>query len=135
MFIVLGKPKIWVTGATVLLLIGVAAGWPLLSRAGTQHHKSTKDPVLAETSKDCGQCHDGALAHDAFDPRSNHPIGIDYRSRLAQSFGRLNPIESVLRLEDGKVGCVTCHNLDSDLPGKLAISNDGSRLCFTCHNL
>lgn len=116
------------------LMVG-SAGIPSLAESEEPHHQSATDPDIASTTKDCVSCHDGALAQEAYDRRFNHPTGMDYQTRLVQSNGKLKPIDASFPLEDGKVGCLTCHDLNSDLPSKLITGNQGSRLCFTCHNL
>lgn len=131
----------WLTAAIALLLLAATSGSLLGAQEGTAaYHQSATDPVRAETSRECLECHDGSLGQNMLSirlapPRSNHPIGIDYLSRLVESPGRLKPIGSTLRLEAGTVGCVSCHDLASDLPAKLAMSNKGSALCLTCHNI
>lgn len=105
------------------------------------------DPI----SHTCLSCHDGSLGpmesvsvgtweHGAplakFDPSGSHPIGVDYlrafaRRRGLKPIGSLNP---AIKLIDGKVGCSSCHDLFSKLPGRLVMSNSGSRLCLACHD-
>jgi predicted CXXCH cytochrome family protein len=90
--------------------------------------------VSSLISHDCEGCHDGVIAPDI---RLNHPIGIDYRWAQLRSRGKLKDITqlgSSIVLEDGRIGCLSCHSPESNIRGKLAVSNAGSRLCFSCHN-
>ncbi len=104
-------------------------------------------------SRFCLGCHDGTLARNiidsvwgkftgqtpvAFCRDKGHPIEIDYRRAQIASRGLLKDpflIDPATKLENGLVGCTSCHSPDSQLPAKLVMSNGGSRLCFSCHNL
>ncbi|MFQ5872243.1 MAG: cytochrome c3 family protein [Dehalococcoidia bacterium] len=101
--------------------------------AATQEDPHENLGELAD-SHTCLECHDGALAQDVV----SHPIGMDYATSFFQRQGTLKPIgtlPSSIRLEEGRVGCASCHDTASSLPAKLALSNAGSALCFACHNL
>lgn len=144
----------WLMAWMAVFLLVATGGLPLRAQGGTEYHQGASDPYRGETSRVCLECHDGSMARNVLNspfgpsasatpwvfcraesPPFTHPIGIDYLSRLAQSRGRLKPLGSALRLEEGKVGCITCHDLASALPAKLAMHNDRSALCLTCHNL
>ena len=84
-------------------------------------------------SADCQSCHDGVIAPDI---RMTHPIGIDYRWAQLRSRGKLKDISQLdpgIALEDGRIGCLTCHQRESRFQAKLIMSNAGSALCFSCH--
>lgn len=101
----------------------------------------------------CLECHDGTLAPNilnnirgefrgvtpaAFCLEKGHPVAVDYRLAVTASKGRLRDpalIDPAVKLEDGRVGCTSCHDPNSQLRAKLVMSNSGSRLCFSCHNL
>ncbi|MFQ5552175.1 MAG: cytochrome c3 family protein [Thermoplasmata archaeon] len=140
--------------STAVLLLVATEGSPFRAQEESTSQQGVWDSVRGESSRACLECHDGSLAPNVLNfpsgpsgngtpwtfcrldsPGFNHPIGIDYLSRQAQSGGRLKPIGFALRLENGKIGCVTCHDSASSLPAKLAMSNDRSALCLTCHNL
>ncbi len=113
--------------------------------------------IFNQGSRHCLGCHDGTLASNVVSQDLNafsgafqgttasisstdrgHPVGIDYRLAQLKSRGRLrepSSIDPAVKLENGQVGCTTCHDPNSPLRGKLVISNTGSRLCFSCHNL
>ena len=112
----------------------------------------------------CLSCHDGITARDGhtttnfgnpenIDQTSifnfNHPIAFEYTSELGNSKHYLNDPNTTPSglggtiaedlLVDGKVECVTCHNIFFNPKDKrkyevLNKSNNGSGLCLTCHN-
>ena len=100
----------------------------------------------------CLSCHDGTLGsatnikvgtwrHGApFSPanlQGSHPIGVNYRRAMMSRRGGLHPPERLnrkIKLIDGKVGCTSCHDINSREPMLLAISNDGAGLCLECHD-
>ncbi len=110
-----------------------------------------------QDSRLCLGCHDGTLATNILSPDLNailgsfrgetpknfclaqgHPVGIDYRLAQLSSKGRLRDpsmLDPALKLENGQVGCTSCHDPNSEHRAKLVMSNTGSRLCFSCHNL
>lgn len=105
--------------------------------------------TLDESSAACLTCHDGSLArddgtvslaagvwtHDGYEGRNSHPIGVRYRDARGGRHGYrdISELPGVVRLPDGKVECVSCHNPYSSNDKLLVIDNHGSRLCLTCH--
>ena len=66
-----------------------------------------------------------------------HPVGVDYAYAQTTS-ETLKPallLDAALRLENGKVGCVSCHDAFSRLAGQLVVDNRGSALCLSCHRM
>ncbi len=105
---------------------------------------------LGESSAACLTCHDGSLAsdesipdlepgvwhHGGYSGSTSHPLGVDYRDaqrRKRRGYRDMSALPDVIKLPDGKVECVSCHNLYSQNQHLLAISNEGSRLCLICH--
>lgn len=107
-------------------------------------------------SRFCLTCHDGTIGRNIlsqdFSQRGNfqgdtpgdfcvdrgHPVGVDYLPASLKSRGRLKHpslLDPAVKLENGQVGCTSCHDSNSQLRAKLVMSNSGSRLCFSCHNL
>jgi predicted CXXCH cytochrome family protein len=89
----------------------------------------------APSSRYCELCHDGVIASDA---RLKHPIGMDYQLSQLKSRGRLremSQLSDAIQLENGRIGCLSCHKPDSRIQAKLVTSNAGSALCFSCHIL
>ena len=105
---------------------------------------------LDESSATCLTCHDGSLApdegipdlepgvwhHGGYSSTTSHPLGVDYRAAMIhkrRGYREISTLPDVVKLPDGKVECVSCHNLYSHNKHLLSISNEGSRLCLTCH--
>ncbi len=102
-------------------------------------------------SRRCLGCHDGVTAADARnatagdrigdvgDVRRNHPIGVRYphgpiRQREV-AFRPASLLPPEVRLPDGSVSCVSCHNLYSRSRYLLSVPIENSTLCFTCHDI
>ena len=108
---------------------------------------------LGESSRQCLSCHDGSIAgdtgtmnlegkssgiwrHNGYTGSNSHPIGIDYRRayrKNSREITEVSMLPSVITLPEGKVECVSCHNLYSKNESLLTVSNNGSRLCLSCH--
>lgn len=103
-------------------------------------------------SKRCLSCHDGinaseassgAATHGSFgsfaNERLNHPIGIPYPTYQPPGNGTKYRPASLLpreiRLPDGMVSCVSCHNLYARDKHLLTVPIKDSALCLTCHEL
>lgn len=110
--------------------------------------------VLGPASRQCLGCHSGELSGRVVSHKggTEHPVGMDYGA-LAGGNPSLVPASSLnraLRLEDGRVGCVTCHvpydranhrelarkrarmYMDEADP-MLVLDSRGSALCTACH--
>ena len=89
----------------------------------------------------CLGCHDGIAAPDApicterCNYRTSHPIAKDYPPTTSAE--EYTPIESLqgsgMQLIDGKITCISCHDLINQEKYHLFMSNDRSSLCFRCH--
>ncbi len=102
---------------------------------------------LDRDSINCLGCHDGTQASDSGgniadgiwrhggpDIGNSHPVGSLY-SEAARKVS-LRPAEMLpdsIQLPDGRIGCLSCHNMYSQNKYLLAIENVRSRLCLTCH--
>ena len=85
-------------------------------------------------SRFCLGCHDGLLTGQA---RVDHPIEVDYARAQVKSRGALrhaSQLDPAIKLENGRVGCVSCHGRNSTLAAKLVMNNFKSQLCLSCHN-
>lgn len=103
------------------------------------------DPISTE----CLNCHDGinakSVQHRMSDGNANrtksietiigaHPVGMDYdRFSRGRKYVTADRLPADMVLMDGKVTCVTCHNLLGSTSKYLAVDNTSSRLCFSCH--
>lgn len=99
----------------------------------------------------CLGCHDGTIGKDTpvrvgsfrhgVRPEESaqelsHPIGVNYRRAMTRR-GGLHPPEGIderIRLVNGKVGCVSCHDMYSRERKLLTVSNDRAGLCLACHD-
>ncbi len=128
----------------------------------------SKRAVLSDRSaSDCLGCHNGAAAKrisvkdaDApFQTRGfqtvNHPVGMSYDRYAMKDPRGYRPrllLDKNIRLVDGKVSCVSCHRLKSDVSagmwrtamtlnqsaectasGELTVGHSSTDLCVACH--
>ena len=115
-----------------------------LSRGGSS--------LLDSESLYCMACHDGVNAPESAnttawnrgpgargDRHRNHPVGVEYRAQpLHRSSVRLRPtslLPATIRLPNGQVSCVSCHDLYAADPGRLTVPIEESALCFSCHDM
>lgn len=105
---------------------------------------------LDELSIECLLCHDGSIAIDSVVDKPvrageyqhsnniglSHPVGVSHKKATEKYMGAYRKADNLpqeIRLFDGRVGCVSCHNPYSKMSNKLAMSNEGSALCLACH--
>jgi len=102
--------------------------------------------VLADSEADaiaCLSCHDGQIASpiklstirgNFF---CNHPVNRDYPpdDKPADYLPLESVAEAGIRLLNGQVSCISCHNLKNPEKYHLAGSLDKSGLCFLCHKI
>lgn len=101
------------------------------------------------SSYDCLSCHDHSSAKgvgfqiwkhgSSTNPLGNHPIEVTYPAEWSGNTRFALPADiekSGLRLLDGKLACITCHDLRiQNNEYLLAVPLKGSELCFTCHRI
>lgn len=97
--------------------------------------------LLDKYSTECLSCHDGTISKVAqVEVRQgvwqhgigeSHPIGVDYPRSGA--YASVESLPEEIRLFDGKIGCLSCHEIYNKEPHMLVMNNRKSRLCFTCH--
>ncbi len=107
---------------------------------------------LDAESRRCLACHDGVTAHDTRhttagrrgsgyigDSRRSHPVGVGYPSHTPRNYSvPFRPVALLparVRLPEGRVSCVSCHDLYGTGTHHLSVPIEGSALCFTCHQL
>jgi predicted CXXCH cytochrome family protein len=93
------------------------------------------------TADDCLGCHDGFVARNASfctvkcDFRGSHPILKRYPPLGKES--SFVPLEvlaaKAVKLEQGQITCISCHNLHNSSRYHLSIDNAGDKLCYACH--
>lgn len=111
----------------------------LLFAEEVQHHGVTADADGALTQ--CISCHDGSVGeHVSFctvqcDFKTPHSVLKDYPPRDRElSFAPIPAAKAKgIKFINGKVTCVSCHNLRNPAKNHLVMDNRGSRLCLTCH--
>lgn len=107
--------------------------------------------VLDTASLRCLSCHDGVTAQETSHATAgghgrgwldgtagNHPVGIRYATQRRGKGTRLrgrSTLPPEVRLPDGRVSCISCHNLYSDDAKLLSVPIEGSALCFSCHDM
>ena len=97
--------------------------------------------AVASDYWECLSCHDGMLAPSVLycagncDFKNSHSI-----MRVYPPYGKERqyaPVEDVLaagvKLLHGRIGCISCHNLENPSRHHLIVEISGSKLCFTCH--
>jgi predicted CXXCH cytochrome family protein len=136
--------------ASILLL------YPVGSSEGASHPPVPADASGVVASRTCLECHDGVIARTARarDVRApypvalggsaiereritGHPVGMEYSRAWVRRETRLRPaamLDSAIRLEHGRVGCISCHDLDSPSRARL-VRPAGGDLCLGCHDL
>lgn len=103
------------------------------------------DPI----SMECFTCHDGNTAKDANTKirslgnrdshgiqtiTGSHPIGMSYvKFANNREYTHWQTLPKNMVLMDGKVGCITCHDMLSKNRLYLPTDMGGSGLCFNCH--
>jgi predicted CXXCH cytochrome family protein len=142
------------------MLVGALASILLLCAPGSSKAAS-HPPVPADASgvvasSTCMECHDGVVARPARardvrapypvalggsaierERTTGHPVGMEYSRAWVRRQTRLRPaamLDSAIRLEHGRVGCVSCHDLDSPSRARL-VRPAGGDLCLGCHDL
>ena len=129
--------------------------WRAGFSAHVQPHKTqnarNSGSIDAQT-RACMSCHDGASASESNNPtpetmgrsyagdrRRDHPVGMDYRpEKFVDGDVPLRPratLPAEVQLPEGKVSCVSCHNIYADTDYMLTVPVRGSKLCLTCHDL
>lgn len=122
-------------------LLGICCNPPMtVAGMNVDHHGLTVD---SDDPQACLECHDGTIGPNV-DTRvkgcsdgilSSHPVNMVYPpAGKEKSFNSASFIEQEgLELANGKVTCLSCHNLKKDFARHLAVSNIRSQLCLICH--
>lgn len=122
----------WRSAVWASVLLGVVSAPTTVVAGGRESLVDVHSGLDRRTdSMTCLGCHDGLIARDV----SGHPIGRSYDAATRDD-RRLRPraiLPTAVALEDGRVGCISCHDPASTLPARLTMPNRGSALCFACH--
>jgi len=103
------------------------------------HHTATVE--ANGRADECISCHDGKTAkHVSFctvkcDYSSSHAVLKKYPpAGKADKFAPAAVLQAKgIQLENGKVTCISCHDLRKTGRNHLVMDNKQSRLCFACH--
>ena len=125
-----------VSAVILTAFLCIAVPLPLAAEL-VQHHY-----VLAEsegTASDCLSCHDPSLAGDAKYCTTkcgiikSHSIEKEYPpAENRELYASLAEVTARgIKLIDGKLSCISCHNLKN--PGRFHLAADGRELCIICH--
>jgi predicted CXXCH cytochrome family protein len=71
-------------------------------------------------------------------PGGTHPVNLDYLTAQTSGQAKLRPVSLLppeIRLVNGRVECVSCHDLSASGAPRLVMGMHRSRLCFACHAL
>ncbi len=103
--------------------------------------ETSEGSLLDKFSAECLSCHDGTISKaPQVEVRQgvwrhgigmSHPVGVGYPR--SGDFAYPESLPKEVRLFDGKVGCLSCHEIYAEEKDMLVMNNKGSRLCLTCH--
>lgn len=107
------------------------------------------DRILDPISMECITCHDGTVARAVYykvktpaeaavgsslTVGGSHPVGMDYTKYVNnRSYVAYYSLPQNMVLMDGKVACISCHDMLNKTPAYLAVDLNSSNLCFSCH--
>lgn len=116
---------------------------------------SSSEIRIDRESMECVSCHktslkpQGSHLFACHEEGCTHPIGVDYASASKTRAGFIDPerLDPAIRLPDGKIGCLACHEKYEKKEHEkrsgqgekgrktplLVMDNEGSRLCLSCH--
>jgi hypothetical protein len=104
------------------------------------HHDFLVD---ADKPYDCLACHDGLIASNIapctvnclFNQLGSHSVFVTYPPAGKESeFTPAGQLEAIgIKLTNGQITCVSCHNLINQSKYHLVMENYRSRLCQACH--
>lgn len=132
--------KGWRLAAKILPLAASAAALgALLFAADILHHGTMVNG--AGSTADCLICHDGTRdvpgRKGKITPVRSHKVLVPYPPPgRARAF---YPLQTVLaagiRLENGRITCISCHDLNNGKRNQLAIDTTeyAQKLCYVCH--
>ncbi len=114
------------------------------AHAPDQFEERAGGSPLDSFSAECLSCHDGVISKmNPVEVRSgsfrhgiglSHPVGVEYPSSgRRDEFRPLSSLPGEIKLFNGKVGCLSCHNPYGGKKVLLSMENRRSALCLTCH--
>ncbi|MFH0980424.1 MAG: cytochrome c3 family protein [Planctomycetota bacterium] len=138
------------TGRSAAALHWLAVGEAHVDDEATGSRRS--GGPLDPESRRCMGCHDGVNAVEAQnttgggrgvgdlgDRSRNHPVGVRYPEHTTRNrtvpLRPMSLLPNEIRLPDGKVSCVSCHDLYATDRDRLTVPIERSALCFSCHEM
>lgn len=92
------------------------------------HQGEQVDITIVEA---CLECHDDMQEH-------SHPVMIPYPPATTADEDKYPSVSEVIKsgikIVDGKVTCITCHDLSNPEPMHPVKGMENSKLCLVCHN-
>ncbi len=124
---------------TAWLTAGMMHSGSVVRAEEVQHHGLKAD--ANGTLSYCISCHDGSVAHNVSfctvqcSAATSHSVLKHYPPLGKESFfaSAATVKAKGIKLPNGKVSCISCHNIRVPAKNHLAIDNRGGRLCLTCH--
>lgn len=122
---------------SILLLV---AGSRVILAAPVNHHGVSVDSYARYTT--CLTCHDGVISHNVSPClaseclfKGTHPVDRSFPpAKKQEEFATARElVDAGIPLPEGRVDCISCHDLLKETKDHLRIEIDGSRLCYTCH--
>jgi len=124
---------------TTVLAAGILCIAFELSAEEVQHHGLSveADGTLVQ----CVSCHDGSVAHNVSFCTSQCSAATPHSVlKLYPPAGKIASFASLaevrakgIKFDNGRITCISCHNLHNPAKNHLVMENRGSRLCMTCH--
>ena len=110
----------------ILFSSTILFGCSALHVATVIDHQGKKVDINDATA--CLRCHDNMKDH-------SHPVMVAYPPAVKEKeYASVAVVEkSGIKLLDGKVACVTCHDLTNPQPSHPIKNMSNSELCLVCH--
>jgi hypothetical protein len=140
-----GGKKMMRSGGKFGMLMGMAGlvltGALPLHAVEVMHYKSLVD---SEDAEKCVACHYGqedskvstCVNKCLIDPELSHPVAEKYPPRGKED--EYVPIDQLretglIKLTDGRITCISCHDVANNLPYHVVVEDWGTQLCRLCH--
>ena len=126
---------------TLVFAVALLAVMLKSPRAEQVEHHGYLVNAMGRTT-DCLACHDGTAAKSVSNcigvnclMSDSHPVDKPYPPPgKEEGYAPVDQVTATqIKLDEGKITCISCHDLKNPAPQHPAVNNDGSRLCLTCH--
>lgn len=126
------------------LTLAAILSLPAFSAPGAEEILHYGTPISSEESGiGCVSCHDGLTASEIKltakigNIYCGHPVGRDYPpAGKPEAYLTVEMVTAAgIKLLNGQVSCISCHNLKNPESPHLAVPLDKSSLCFACHKI